>query len=90
MWGDPRTFAESLGIDLCSVEHLPFLVGSTDDFVVYRWDERAEVRAERAWTGLAQCILTRAGIRWGEGEALAIAKRIFGRDHDAAYLRFIA
>lgn len=89
MWGDPRPFADSLGISLCSAENLPFTVGSTEDFVVYQWDERAEVRAERAWTGLAQCILTRAGVRWCEGEPLEFAKKIF-RSEEPDYLRFIA
>lgn len=80
MWGDPLVFASLLGIQICCAPELPFEVGSTETTVIYRWDEEESVRDERVWIGVAQCIMTRAGIEWRRGDAAALAKKLIEID----------
>lgn len=89
MWGDPISFAGALGIRVCSEKDLPFDVGSTREVVIYRWDEDQQVRRERVWRGMAQCIMTRAGVPWGDGEASTFAKKLLAIDSEEKP-RFIA
>ena len=90
MLGDPYAFAEGLGINVCWAFELPFLVGSSgENTVFYRWDSDPTVRAERAWEGIAQCIMTRAGVEWSAPEAALFAKKLrrlapSQLDHDVA------
>jgi hypothetical protein len=76
MWGDPHAFAESLGITICCSAGLPFVVGSGEDFVVYLWDDAAEVRIDRAWRGVAQAMLTRSGVEWSEQDVTELQKKL--------------
>lgn len=74
--GDPRVLAQELGIDVCCSDGLPFLVGSDATGIIYRWDACPMVRDERVWEGIAQCVLTRAGIPWSERRAKRLALKL--------------
>lgn len=72
----PYEFAEGLGIEIATAVGLPFRVGSAGDRVIYCWDPLQSVREDRIWEGLAQCVLTRIGVRWSEGLAKGLAKTL--------------
>lgn len=64
MLGDPWEAANRIGLEVHSAEDLPFDVGSRPGHVIYRWDPSLRVRGRRVWIGIAQCILTAAGVDW--------------------------
>jgi hypothetical protein len=76
MGRNPRETADQLGIVLQSAHEAPFRVGCRGDVVVYAWHPDQRVRDARMWEGIAQVILTRAGVSWSERAALCLAARL--------------
>jgi hypothetical protein len=72
----PYELAQDLGIEIAAAVDLPFRVGSDDQRVIYCWDPARAVREDRIWEGIAQCVLTRIGVRWSERLAKGLAKTL--------------
>jgi hypothetical protein len=73
---NPRALARELGITVRGQRHLSFRVGTHADGIVYGWHPDPRIRDARIWEGIAQCILTRAGVAWSEDYALSLAARM--------------
>jgi hypothetical protein len=70
---NPRDVAKELGIVVRGCRWASFRVGSNGDFVAYAWHPDRRVREARMWEGIAQVVLTRAGVPWSEATALCLA-----------------
>ncbi len=73
---NPLRVASELGIAVSGSLGAPFRVGSNGDEVTYAWHPDRRVRDARIWEGIAQVVLTRAGVRWSENSALCFAARL--------------
>lgn len=76
MGGTASDFARDLGVALLMLTDAPFRVGCTADTVVCAWHDDERVREARAWEGLAQLLLTRAGVSWTEDAAICLGARL--------------
>jgi len=76
MGGTARDFAVDMGVALLVLTDAPFRVGCTADTVVCAWHDDERVREARAWEGIAQLLLTRAGVSWSENEAICLGARL--------------
>lgn len=74
--GNPWEMAQELGISIRSVRDVPFVIAANSDTALVAWHPDERVRTARAWDGLARCMLTRAGRRWSEDDALRFAARL--------------
>lgn len=80
----PYMYAEMRGISIVVHGGLPSTVASNGDTVICspHCDERVAIA--RAWEGIAQCLLTRAGRRWSAREAKQLGLRL-QRQHEGIH-----
>lgn len=74
--GDLASVAQALGIKLHCSRTVPFVVCSGRDYVVYRWHSAPSQRDARAWLGIAQILLDRAGLSYSADAAADFAARL--------------
>lgn len=73
---DPWAVARELGISIRSIRDVPFEIATTKNLALIAWHPDERVTKARAWDGLARCILTRTGKRWGDDDALQLSARL--------------
>lgn len=73
---DPYMYARVHEITILVRRGFPWLVASNGDTVICSPHDDSRVQTQRAWEGIAQCLLTRRGSRWSPAEAAALGRRL--------------
>lgn len=71
--GVPEKLAKRLGVAVTFTDGASFCVATWESRMVCSWHPDSNVREQRVWEGLAQCLLNRAGIAWSNELALTVA-----------------